>query len=206
MCWKGANYTGRLLVLGESAYPWTVRDSTDLKPPSEDHAIIMAHEIMRDFRQATPFLRKITRALSEEYAPTGSTICRIWNEISFMNYVCEPVRSGSNGHRPSKAQWDRAHDGFLQILNQLKPRRVVVLGYVMWSKMPETNHEVPEADHNRKHPAPEAYQLADGTLAWCQALKHPSRGPSWEEYAADIKAFMDRDLPARVPAGELCIP
>ena len=77
--------------------------------------------------------------------------------------------------------WQAACQAFPRILEQLRPRYVIVLGREMWRNMPETQLCISEAE--------QCYALADGSLVRCRALKHPSRGLAWRELAGVIHSY-----------------
>jgi hypothetical protein len=176
--WQGVNYPARrLLLLGESCYSW--RENGELIHPEPHHPVNLAEWAMAEPDTPIRFLRKLTRALCGVEAPSAEQTQIAWQSIAFTNYV--PVAVGE-GHaaNPTVALWAQAASELPDVLNLLKPRLVIVLGREMWNRMPET--QVILGDYVQ------GYTLENGETAMCHVIAHPSRGPSWTEYAAFIQA------------------
>jgi hypothetical protein len=104
--WIGPHYDAtRLLLLGESAYSWTGRDST-LQHPTPDHCrklvewVVGGLEECRSGPEKLPFMVKVSRALANDVWPTEKHLRHVWDHVLFTNYVREPVGHGSRV-RPS---------------------------------------------------------------------------------------------------------
>jgi hypothetical protein len=84
-----------------------------------------------------------------------------------------------------------AQQPFLELLEELRPRRIIVMGKTTWSKMPECKEF--------RHKDLQAYKLADGSLVWAKAMVHPGarRGLSWQAYAKAFAQFKTLPLPKR---------
>ena len=175
--WQGQNYEARrLLLLGESCYSW--RENGELIHPQPDHPVMLAEWAMAEPNTSISFLRKLTRALCGVEAPSIEQAQTAWQSVAFTNYV--PVAVGE-GHaaNPDATAWARAASELPKLLNLLAPRIVIVLGRTMWNRMPETQVILGDYVHG--------YKLENGETTMCHVIAHPSRGPSWTEYAAFIQ-------------------
>ncbi len=186
--WKGQHYneTG-LLLLGESAYSW--RENGELRHPTLKHPTKMVKMVLDDPRNADdmPFMKKLSRGLSGEKEPSRNRLHYVWHRIAFTNYVGGTVGEGSR-KRPTSDMWETAERAFHpDILNKLRPRRIIVLGKDMWSQMPETDEYMTDDV--------QGYTLDDGSVAVCFALNHPARGLSWTQLADTIHFALGRELP-----------
>lgn len=186
--WVGQHYeTTRLLLLGESAYSW--EENGQVRHPSDRHNCDLVEWAINDFpgcvRGRLGFIVKLSRALANEENPTSEHLQFVWDRVAFTNYIDKSVGSEPR-IRPSEDLWKTAHDSFPAFLEQLKPRRVIVLGITMWANMPST--QVFITDHIQ------GYTLADGSVAYCQAMNHPSRGLSWRELAGVVHFACGNEL------------
>lgn len=183
--WIGENYDStRLLLLGESAYSWH-EENGDLRHPSLRHSIDLVEDVLHDFASAPAFIRMLSRALANEVDPSAELLRAVWQKVAFTNYVTGTVGEGPR-QRPSPEMWNGAKEALPGLLAELRPRRAVVLGKTMWSKMPECEVRITDDV--------QGYRLPDGSLALCWALNHPSRGLSWRQLAAVVQFACEREL------------
>ena len=187
--WIGSKYQeGGLLFLSESAYCWETghpRPSHPTKHTVEYTAFNCF--ATRGFRYVTA----VTRALCRSEWPAAEGIRNRWNQIAYSIYVQRPLPATTS--RPAKIDFLSSGRPFLQLIDDLKPNRVVITGYQTWEQMPET--AVVETDFKQ------AYRRHDGGLAWCLAVPHvQSRKPNerfnWQEIGRTIEAF-ERETLAR---------
>jgi hypothetical protein len=77
--------------------------------------------------------------------------------------------------------WDSASARFPVLLEQLKPKHMIVLGRELWGNMPLETDIVISDDV-------QGYRLSDGDFALCWAVDHPSssRALSWRGLASII--------------------
>lgn len=188
--WVGKNYkeTG-LLLLGESAYSW-LDENDRLRDPSPDLPTEMVKEVLDDFENANdmPFMKMLSRGLTGEREPSKERLHHVWHRVAFTNYVGGTVGEAPR-ERPTRDMWEAAKHAFRpDILNKLRPRRIIVLGRTMWSKMPK--EDVYMTDDVQ------GYYLDDNSVAVCWALPHPSAGLwlSWTRLA-EIIHFTMGELP-----------
>jgi hypothetical protein len=74
--------------------------------------------------------------------------------------------------------WRTAEAAFPALLNDLRPKNIVVLGKTMWGEMPPTDLYLTDDV--------QGYKMQDGQVAMCWAIHHPSAGLSWTRLAAVI--------------------
>jgi hypothetical protein len=130
--------------------------------------------------------------LAGKETPTREERNRAWNSCAFTNYIMETVGEGAR-ERPSRPMLIDAQSPFLELLEEIKPRRIVAFGkHHMWPNMPEC--EVHLTDDLQ------AYQRRDGALAWTMCLAHPAgRGSvDWKILARAIGVFKSLNLPEHI--------
>lgn len=188
--WKGDHYKEtELLLLGQSAYSWP-DEMNKLRHPTPDLPTIMVKEVLDNFRTVHAFPKMLSRGLAGEEEPSKELLRRVWRRVAFTNYVGGTTGKGP-GKPPTSDMWKVAHDAFRpDILNKLRPRRIIVIGKVMWSKMPDTNVYMTDDV--------QGYLLEDGSVAVCWTL--PGRGLSWTRLADTIHFALGRELPRRGPS------
>ena len=186
--WIGEHYdeTG-LLMLGESAYSW-LDENNKLRDPGDDLPTEMVNEVLDDFRSTNDmrFMKTLSRGLAGEEEPSKERLYHSWHRVAFTNYVGGTVGEGPR-ERPTSAMWKAAECAFTNILNRLQPRRIIVLGKTMWSKMPDTDVYITDDV--------QGYHLEDGSVAVCWALHHPSARLSWTRLADTIHFVLGCELP-----------
>jgi hypothetical protein len=187
--WIGKEYVKtNLLLLGESAFSW--EEEGAMRHPSATHCSDLVNWVIDDFdgcRRDIPFIAKISRALANEETPSSDRLKFVWDRVAFVNYVTESVGDGPR-IPPTDIMWANAKKAFPDTLENLKPRRIIILGIRMWGKMPDC--EIYITDHVQ------GYKLANGQVAMCQAVNHPSRGLSWRELAAIVQFSYQKELSA----------
>ena len=188
--WRGDHYDEtKLLLLGASAYSW--RDENDkLCHPTPDLPTEIIGEILEldnfgSVNYNMSFMKMLSRGLAGEEEPSKKLLRRVWQRVAFTNYVGGTTGEGP-GTPPTPAMWEAAKRAFHpDILNELRPRRIIVIGKVMWSKMPKADVYM-TGDVK-------GYSLEDHSVAVCWAL--PARGLSWTRLADTIHFALGRELP-----------
>ena len=188
--WVGKHYhydENRLLMLGESAYAWW-DENNQRRDPTPDLPTEMVKEVLDDFRSADDmrFMKMLSRGLAGAEEPSKERLYHVWHRVAFTNYI-----GGTTGEapreRPTRDMWEAAKQAFHpDILNKLRPRRIIVIGKTMWSKMPK--EDVYMTDDVQ------GYSLDDNSVAVCWALPHTSAGLSWTRLA-EIIHFTMGELP-----------
>ncbi|MGD9508075.1 MAG: hypothetical protein AB7I59_02830 [Geminicoccaceae bacterium] len=181
--WVGEYYdAARLLLLGESAYDWRETDG-ELRTPTERHSIDLVEWVIGDFDaccrrdDGIGFMVKLSRALTANERPTQAQLQCAWDRVAFTNYVPHTIGAGAR-LRPSRELWETAREEFPQLLADLDPDRVIVLGKELWSRMPKAQVYISDEM--------QGYVKSNGEVAYCYAVKHPSAGVRWRDLAALI--------------------
>ena len=187
--WIGKHYkkTG-LLLLGESAYSWQ-DENGQWQHPTPNHPTEMVREILEDFASANDmrFMKTLSKGLAGNEERTQGLLRLVWDRVAFTNYVGGTVGEAPR-ERPTSAMWNVAKDAFRpDILNKLRPRRIIVIGKTMWDKMPATDVYMTEDV--------QGYLLDDASVAVCWALPHPAGGLNWKRLADTIYFALGQELP-----------
>jgi len=189
--WIGKNYCNtRILVLSESAYSWSEADGTIGNPtPSHPKNSVLS---CIDTFPSRGYFRSMCRALCGIEYPSKDQIKKMWGDYAYTIYVQRTVGQGAR-KRPSPKQWEEGAQHFLQLIEEIRPLKVIVTGLDMWNNhMPYT--------YDQRDDYLQAYKLSDGTLVWCQALPHPCNsriGFKWEKIGENIRRFKSAKLPIR---------
>ena len=191
--WVGNHYDEtRLLLLGESAYSWR-DENNELQHPTLDHPTIMVNEVLNDFRNAADmrFIRMLSQGLAGDREPSRERLHHVWHRVAFTDYVGGTVGEGPGEH-PTPDMWEAAGHAFRpDILNSLRPRRIIVIGKTMWSQMPKGDVHLTDDM--------QGYFLDDHSVAMCWALHHTSAGVGWTRLADTIHFALGRELPRSGP-------
>ena len=185
--WIGPKYaTTRLLLLGESAYSW--KTNGKIKHPPPEHCKEQVDRVVDDFRgccSSSGFMPKLSRALTNKREPTREELRFAWDRVAFANYVPCTVGLGPRT-RPTEEMWATASKRFPELLKEVQPKRIIVLGKTMWNNMPDS--------HIYVSTIVQGYHMASGEISMCWALAHPSRGLSWQELADVIHFAYQQEL------------
>lgn len=174
--WIGEIYRERrTLILGESCYDWDLNGVTHR--PRPDHPQKVVKDAIDKLGDASTTMRKLTRAICRSESPKPEDAAKAWSRFAFTNYIPVSVGYGA-AVRPSVEARALAAKEWAGLLDKLHPQTVIVLGKKLWSWMPPTQRQLSQNV--------EGYVLRDGTFAMCFAIPHPSRGPTWKEYASII--------------------
>jgi hypothetical protein len=186
--WIGDNYCPRcLLLLGESQYHWRDKRNGALIRADADLPTELANcMIEAPCRPVSNTMKRLTQVICNAENPTTQQSRTAWNSIAYTNYVPVSVGEGAKP-RPTRDAWRQASREWPQILERVKPRIVIVLGYTMWKNMSRTDLEV--NDHVG------GYRLKDNSLAMCWAAPHLARNKwKWTKYVSYIeKAIKERE-------------
>lgn len=188
--WIGQRYElgfggQRLLILGESHYPWEDddRELTDPLPPEVTRdcvsGVITREVWVGDFWK---YLEQAHLNVQRwEMAPNGD---EFWQSIAFYNFVQVPVGTGPR-QAPRWCEFVDARSAFRAVIQALKPERIVVCGKRLWGAMEDTPGDL------FLHNDIQGYRLPTGDVAWCLATVHPSSGRySWRRLHPVIDAFI----------------
>ena len=145
-----SRYGVRVLVLGESHYG-----------SEEDNCADFTQRVIRDlaYRPGFAFFSKLTNVLRGRTDwPSDEERRETWQHVAFYNFVQEFVAAESRV-APTEAMWRAAQAPFLNVVRELKPDVILVLGSRLWNNVDELPPTFP--------------------VEWCGII-HPSGGMSYE--------------------------
>ncbi|WP_263367688.1 hypothetical protein [Edaphobacter bradus] len=126
----------RILVLGESHYHRCDEDAACRN--ENDNARKTMHENMtrgvvqwwKDNAHPSPLSYRVPKLFNIEKS-------EFWTRVAFYNYL-QSFAGPAARCRPSEEQWGDLTNaqGFQEILDQLNPNRILVLGKKLWSNLP----------------------------------------------------------------------
>jgi hypothetical protein len=181
--WIGKHYHARnLLILGESCYSWQGANGT-IEEPQPDHPKMLVETQLNDPPEPIPFMVKLTRAICSEQAPSVDRARVAWGSAAFTNFVPVCVGFGP-GTRPSDLAWRQAAEEWSALLDALRPRNVIVLGFATWWGLPKADMAVNDdkpfsSDRESVTERMRGYILGDGSIARCWSHWYPRAGASW---------------------------
>jgi len=68
-----------------------------------------------------------------------------WDNVAFYNYIQEPVGDGPR-ERPTEEMWANAKAPFMEVLGQLRPSHLLVLGGQLWENLPSEGRRGPDIE------------------------------------------------------------
>lgn len=172
--WRGDCYGNgflgkRALVLGESHYDWDKEEPIDKMPLLTQRCI----QEQIDGLWSKPFWTNIA-ATFLGHLPELSEKKAFWNSVAFYNYVQSSAGYGPR-KRPTPQQWQDAWVPFTEVLGELKPEVVIVLGYRLWENLPSHGSAGPRIEKAPRQKDTWRYAYAGGScLAY--GIRHPSAG------------------------------
>ncbi|WP_312731617.1 hypothetical protein [Atlantibacter hermannii] len=157
-----SRYGVRVLVLGESHYG----DKQDSASDFTQH-VVKTHAL----KAGLPFFSKLTNVLrgKTDY-PSEQERNETWRHVAFYNYIQEFVGEEART-APTTDMWTSAQLPFIEVVRQLEPDVILVLGSRLWNRMPELPPEYP--------------------VEWCSIL-HPSSGMAYEPAIAALAASIKK--------------
>ena len=129
----------------------------------------------------------VSRGLANDRDPSEERLKYVWDRVAFTNYIAKSVGGGAR-ISPTPKMWEDAKRDFPALLASFNPspRRIIVLGTTMWDNMPPA--DIVFSDEVQ------GYRIANGEVAVCWALNHPSHGLSWRQLSAAIHFTYEREL------------
>lgn len=186
--WVGDRYTNssligqRLLVLGESHYgddSWGAEEFTQ--------------EVVRTWaiQKRHAFFTKVAKLvldLPDERWVDDDLRETFWHSVAFYNYVQEYVGPWAR-HRPTDEMWEAAAVPFLDVLAELRPTAVLVLGSELWRRLPASDYIKPRSQHPmRVYRAPAGSSIA-------AEVRHPSApGFTYQPWRPRVRALLRHGL------------
>ena len=187
--WVGADYfqqQTKVLFLGESHYE-VAADGTEVGFTTEvikrqfGEGMDVNQEYERYVLQS-----KVERMFCDRQDLTIDGTKEFWNRYAFYNFVQGAIESSK--HRPTSRQFEDSVLPFCEVLNELKPNLVVILGIATWNNLPNNESlQWNKQDFDRVVPSPSKkvkrkLELWKGTAMhekcqhtfWCFYIPHPS--------------------------------
>ena len=165
---EGGLWSKRILILGESCYQW----DEDI-PLTEDLTIqCIREQIDGDYTKA--FWTNIVIALLK-IRPSLEDKHRCWHSVAFYNYIQCSVGFGPRV-RPTPEMWKKSQTAFSEVLNELQPDCIIVLGYQLWYNLPPNNGEPGPAIGGAPQEETWRYPVNGKTPALAYNVRHPSAG------------------------------
>jgi len=168
--WRGDSY-GRssqfelpVLVLGESHHDWPGGRL------DENATCEIIGDVVGGWRFA--FWTKIASAFLGS-DPTLEERSRFWNSVAYYNFVQESAGLGPRD-RLTLEMWQSGVPAFFEVLTNLQPRCIVVLGKALWQNLPPFHKLGPTLSLEGQSPRTTGlYQVGEG-FAVAAGIDHPS--------------------------------
>lgn len=188
--WIGERYKSaekfgkRVMILGESHYQL----KEDVPPAPDWTKRFIGYQM--DGTRTRAFWTKIVSAFIG-HRPTLGEKQDFWRSVAFYNYIQQSV---GNGPRipPTPAMWTDSEPRFKKVLNQHAPRVLIVLGYRLWSKLPELDGTPGKPIDCPAQPQTWRYPLKNGGYCLAYAIKHPSSGFASADWHPHIREVIRR--------------
>jgi len=155
------------MILGESHYQWDKGI-----PLTQDLTTQCIEEQISD-EDRKQFWTNIAIAFLNRY-PTKEDKYRFWHSVAFYNYIQANVGFGPRV-RPTPDMWRMSQAPFFDVLKELKPEVIIVLGYTLWNQLPDVGRHGPRID-GAKQDETWRYSVGVDTEALAYAIRHPSAG------------------------------
>ena len=173
----------RLLLLGESHYD----DWEPGERGAEEAADVTAWVVERHALgvRRRRFFGNVFEAVTGDCWSEGSQeVRRFWQGVWFYNFIQDFVGPDWSC-RPTGAMFRQSAPAFFEVLNEIRPDAVLVLGKTLWSQMPDADLVATDAEGLSYK-----YQWIGGD-AQAACTRHPSRGFSPGVWHPHIANFLD---------------
>ena len=201
----------KILILGESHYHNCEEDhGCDASAPerTREYHHEITRKVVRDWKDH-PHRSPLSTSLPKLF---GMDKAEFWNQVGFYNYVQSFLSAARV--RPTKADWFSKDSAiaFQEVLDDLSPDRILVLGKGLWSALPSNQSEVIPPVGERRFSLEGRfgsgvddlaywYSSRSGKPALAMPIVHPS---SWgfrvDDWLASIQKWLDFD---ELPEGTL---
>ena len=184
---RGSQWGLSVLLLGESHYDEGFGQGDRLTE------YVIRRHIRGDGRQYA-FWTKIAHTFTDSPYETEASRDRFWQSVGFYNYVQEFAGTGPR-QRPTPQQFARSWPAFNDVLGQLQPDVIVVLGFGLWDAlcpMLPSRHNLEAAPLGRRVPSYAVIPAAAGIIGY---IKHPSTGfrpADWRPWVSELMAVAQR--------------
>lgn len=176
-------YGVRILVIGDSHYG---------KAPGEEHNFTC--DVLRmhlSGEQRISFFTNIARAITGIPNDDLDQV-EFWEKVAFYNYVQKSVEEARS--RPTVDQGVSAQAAFEEIINNLQPDRIIMLGNFVWDMTPSSGREgeLVCSDATEKRMLTWHYPIKSGKIIFTGKMEHPSSGGfSGDAWHPVVKKFLD---------------
>src|SRR5471030_2176089 len=125
--WRGK----RVLLLGESHYAGGgIKADTGPQPSSKNFTSDVIQKWALGETRAKYFTL-VAGLLGAEPSHREE----FWNRVAFYNYV-QGIVGNAARQRPTEEMWNAGYQPFCDVLDELRPQVVVVLGHDLWNRLP----------------------------------------------------------------------
>ena len=182
--WVGDNYNNpihfkyKTLILGESNYTTPEKFNSELVTNCVKDDLTAGNPT-RDTGGFCKFSTKIRRTIfgrDESLGPNG-----LWHDVAFYNFV--QSRAGDKSRvRPTYEMWAESLPAFIEVVNELQPSRVLVLGKANWKNL------LLHIDHQSESPH-SATLSVNSNLITAGYINHPSSSlayATWQPVARQL--------------------
>lgn len=178
---SGTRFGKRVMVLGEAHYQWDV--NTKLDPDLTCRAI--RRHLNREHRHA--FWTRIGGAFLG-YKPSLEELQRFYRSVAFYNYVQESVGFGPKV-APTPEMWTQSEPAFAEVLRDLAPQVLIVLGYRLWNHLPNLGRVADKPIDGASQTQTWRYPLPSGGTCLAYGIRHPSSGftgSKWQPHILEV--------------------
>jgi hypothetical protein len=123
----------------------------------------------------------------------GIDRARFWNDVAFYNFVQQSVGE-SAGTAPTAEMLELGSAPFFSVVEELQPRRILVLSSRMWQALPNgagrAGPNIGQRETEREtwlYPQPSGEALAS-------SIPHPSLYFSWQKWHPVVEQLLSRDV------------
>lgn len=170
----------RIMILGESHYEWCELCAKNGTPRGKDLTCWCVAELVvgkTEYKQQ--HWRKIEYALTGKYLEQPRR-AEFWSSVVYYNYVQEIVGLYPEAGRappPTRQMWEEAKPLFLEVLKSLSPDLVIVLGFGLWTKLPDEgpDGQLPPINEADKELERCRYHIGRKDIIACR-VRHPAAG------------------------------
>jgi hypothetical protein len=169
--WIGEKYEDgldggvQLLVLGESHYG---------QSGTEEAGFTQTTVVKLGQNKRNPFFTipaKLVLGMDTSDGISDRERSEFWDRVAFYNYVQEFIDEGARGDRPTTQMWQEAEEPFLNVLQDLNPDALLVLGKGLGNNLPDLDD-------------------FDGEVC---VVTHPTSGKfSYDDWQPAVQKMLDR--------------
>ena len=188
--WVGDNFSNgglwskKILILGESHYQWD-----EEIPLTDKNLTIQCVREQIDGGYTKAFWTNIVITLLNT-RPSLEDKYHCWHSVAFYNYIQSSVGFGPRVS-PSDEMWGKSQEAFFEVLNELQPNCIIVLGYRLWDNLPCDGEQGPVIDGAPKEDT-WLYPVNGNTHALAYGVRHPSAGFSGWSWHPFVKRAIEK--------------